>query len=340
MRDRLRLVVVGLTTVMALRLFALPPATDAQPPGKVYRIGVLAGTPRGALPKERPAAGQWNAFIEGLRTHGWIEGENFVFELRYTEGKIERAPQLARKLVALRPDILVVTLGEPGTRALKEATTTIPIVMLVSNDPVGAGLVASLARPGGNVTGMSILGPGTAGKRLELLREAVAGVTRVAVLWNAAYPGKELEWKETQIAAKTLGVTLQSVEVRGPADFDTAFRAIARARPDALITFSEPLTLRHQRSIVDFAARNRLPTIFEIREFADAGGLMTYGASLSDLFRRSASHVDRILKGARPADVPVEQPTKFELVINLKTSRALALTIPPSVLLRADHIIE
>ena len=336
----MRLLVVGLITVTALRLLVVPLAADAQPPAKVYRIGVLAGIPRAALPKERPAASQWNAFIEGLRTHGWIENGNFVFEFRYTEGKTERAPQLAQELVALSPDILVVTLGEPGIRALKEATTTIPIVMLVSNDPVGTGLVASLARPGGNITGMSILGPGTAGKRLELLRETVPRVTRVAVLWNAAYPGKELEWKETQVAAKTLGVTLQSVEVKGPADFDAAFRTIARVRPDALITFSEPLTLRYQRSIVDFAAKNRLPTIFETREFADAGGLMTYGASLSDLYRRSATHVNRILRGSRPADVPVEQPTKFELVINLKTSRALALTIPRSVLLRADQVIE
>jgi putative ABC transport system substrate-binding protein len=231
-------------------------------------------------------------------------------------------------------------MGEPGIRALKEATTMIPIVMMVSADPVGTGLVASLARPGGNVTGMSILALAVGGKRLELLRQAIPRITRVAVLWNAAYPGKDLEWKDTQVAARTLGVTLQSVEVRGPADFDTAFRTIARARPDALITFSEPLTLFHQKPILDFAAKNRLPLISEIREFADNGGLMTYGASLPDLFRRSATHVDRILKGAKPADLPIEQPTKFELVINLKTAKALGLTIPPSLLQRADEVIQ
>jgi putative ABC transport system substrate-binding protein len=212
--------------------------------------------------------------------------------------------------------------------------------MMVSADPVGAGLVSSLARPGGNVTGMSILAPPVGGKRLGLLREAIPTIAAVAVLWNAADPAKGLEWKDTQTAAKALGVRLQSVEVRGPADFDTAFRTIAQARPDALIVFSEPLTLRYQRSIVDFSAKNRLPLISEIGEFAHAGGLMAYGASLADLFLRSAAYVDKILKGAKPADLPVEQPTKFELVINLKTAKALGLTIPSSLLLRADQVIE
>jgi len=329
-----------LSLVLAVSMLCASLAAEAQPTGKVYRIGTLSAYPPAVVAKERPWADHWSAFIQGLRAHGWIENQNFVFESRYTEGRVERRAELARELVALRPDVLVVTEGEPGIRALKEATTTIPIVMLVSADPVGAGLVSSLARPDGNVTGMSILAPPVGGKRLGLLREALPTVTRVAVLWNAADPAKGLEWKDTQIAANALGVRLQSVEVRGHGDFDTAFRTIAQTRPDALIVFSEPLTLRYQRTIVDFSAKNRLPLISEIREFAYAGGLMTYGASLADLYRRAANHVDKILKGAKPGDLPVEQPTKFELVINLKTAKALDLTIPPSMLTQADQIIE
>jgi len=332
--------VTKLSLMVAVSILGASLAAEAQPAGKVYRIGELSGYPPARYAKERPWADQWAAFVQGLRAHGWIENQNFVFESRYTEGRVERRAQLARELVALRPDVLVVTEGEPGIRALKAATTTIPIVMMVAADPVGAGLVSSLARPGGNVTGMSILAPPVGGKRLGLLREAIPTIANVAVLWNAGDPAKGLEWKDTQIAANALGVRLQSVEVRGQADFDTAFRTIAQARPDALIVFSEPLTLRHQRSIVDFSAKNRLPLISEIREFAYAGGLMAYGASLADLFLRSATYVDKILKGAKPADLPVEQPTKFELVINLKTAKALGLTIPPSLLLRADQVIQ
>jgi putative ABC transport system substrate-binding protein len=237
-------------------------------------------------------------------------------------------------------DVIVTSSGEPAILAAKRATTTIPIVMAVSADPVGTGLVASLARPGGNVTGLSILAPEVAGKRLQLLKDAVPRVSRVAVLWNAAYPGKALELSETQSAAQALGVKLQSVEVRGPDDFPSAFSAITRASPDALITFSDPLTNSERRRIVDFAVRSRLPMISETRSFADTGGLMTYGASVADLVRRSAIYVDKILKGAKPADLPVEQPTKFELVVNLKAAKALGLTIPPSLLLRADQVIQ
>jgi putative ABC transport system substrate-binding protein len=212
--------------------------------------------------------------------------------------------------------------------------------MAVSADPVGTGLVASLARPGGNVTGLSILAPEVAGKRLQLLKDAVPRVSRVAVLWNAAYPGKALELSETQSAARALGVKLQSVEVRGPDDFPSAFSEITKVRPDALITFTDPLTNSERRRIVDFAVRSRLPMISSNRTFADTGGLMTYGANLDDLVRRSAIYVDKILKGAKPADLPVEQPTKFELVVNLKTAKTLGLTIPPSLLLRADQVIQ
>ena len=236
--------------------------------------------------------------------------------------------------------MIVVGGGDPAIRAAKGATGSIPIVMAVSADPVGTGLIASLARPGGNVTGLSILAPGGAGKRLELLREVASRASRVAVLWNAAHPGKDIELRETRIAADTLGVTLQPVEVRGPGDFDRAFSEITRGRPGALITFSEVLTLTHRRRIVDFAARHRLPMISEIREFAEAGGLLTIGASLPDLFRRAAVYVDKILRGAKPGDLPVEQPTKFELVINLKTAKALGLTIPQPILVRADEIIQ
>jgi len=333
----------GTVMLVALVLGVLAAALPAepQPAGKVYRIGVLGHASVETLAKERPGVRvNWEAFTQGLRDHGWIENQNVVFEFRYSEGRAERYPRLAAELVGLRPDVLVTSQGEPGLRALKDATTTIPIVMWVAADPVGAGLVASLARPGGNVTGMSIQAPAAGGKRLELLKQAVPKAARVAVLWNAADPGKAAEFGDTQAAASALKVSLQSVEVRGPDDFDRAFSTIARSRPDALITFSEPLTLAHQRRIVEFAAERRLPMISEIREFAETGGLMTYGASLSDLFRRAAGHVDKILRGAKPADLPVEQPTKFELVINLKTAKVLGLTIPPSLLLRADQVIE
>jgi putative ABC transport system substrate-binding protein len=211
---------------------------------------------------------------------------------------------------------------------------------MASADPVGAGLVSSLARPGGNVTGLSILASPVGGKRLGLLREVIPTAAHVAVLWNVGDPAKGLEWRDTQLTATALGVRLQAVEVHRQADFDTAFRTIAQARPDALIVFSEPLTLRHQRAIVDFATKNRLPLISEIREFAYVGGLMTYGASLADLFRRSATYVDKVLKGTKPADLPVEQPTRFELVVNMNTAKALRLTIPQSVLTRADEVIN
>jgi len=326
----------ALAVAFALGVLAAPLAAEAQQAREVPRIGFLGGG-RGGTPD-----GEYliEAFRKGLRDLGWVEGQSIVVEWRYTRGRDEKAPDLAAELVRLRVQVIVVGGADPVVRAAKAATSSIPIVMAVSTDPVRTRLVASLARPGGNVTGLSINDVEVAGKRLELLREAVPRASRVAVLWNAAHPGKDLELAATQSAAKALGVTLRPVAVRGAGDFDAAFAAIGRERPDALIAFSEPLVLAHRQRIIDFSIRARLPLIAGIKEFTEAGAFMTYGASLPDLFRHAASFVDKILKGAKPADLPVEQPTKFELVINLKTAKALGLTIPHSVLLRADQIIE
>ena len=247
---------------------------------------------------------------------------------------------MAHELVALRPDVIVTGLGEPAVLALKNATKTIPIVMLVSADPVGAGLVASLSRPGGNVTGMSILAAEMGGKRLEILKLALPRATRVTVLWNAAYQGKADEFKDTQATAIALKVTLTSIEIRGSGDIGPALSMIGKDRTDAIVVFADPLTVSHRHQITEQALKLRLPMISELREFAQAGALISYGASLPDLFHRAAGYVDKILKGAKPADLPVEQPTKFELVINLKTAKAIGLTIPPSLLARADQVIE
>ena len=328
---------LGLRAAALISIVALlltPLTADAQQAGRSPRIGWLSfaiGSPTGME--------LVGAFRQGLREHGWVEGQNIVIEYRSAEGRAERFPDLAAELVRLQVDVLVAS-GEPAILALKRATTTIPIVMAISADPVGTGLVASLARPGGNVTGLSILAKEVAGKRLELLKEVVPRASRVAVLWNAAYPGKALELRETQSAAQVLGVSLRPVEVRAPADLPAAFSAIVSAKPDALITFSDPLTNIHQTQIVEFAVRNRLPMISEVRLWADGGGLMTYGPSMADMFRRAAAYVDKILKGAKPAHLPVEQPTKFDLVVNLKAAKALGLAIPPSILLRADQVIE
>jgi putative ABC transport system substrate-binding protein len=332
---------IGLAVMLALSLTLVPLATSAQQSGKVYRIGWLAGFPLEAQERTRPGSSVvWRAFTDGLRDLGWVENQNFVFVFRYAEGKAERYPRLAAELVALKPDILGTGQGELAIRALKQATATIPIVMPVSGDPVGSGLVDSLARPAGNVTGLSILAPAVGAKRLQLLKEVVPNASRVAVLWNAGDPSKDLELKDTEAAARALAIGLEPVGVRGSADFDKAFTAIVRARPNALVVFSDPLTLSHLRQIGDFVTSHRLPMISEIKEFAGAGAVMTYGASLPDLFRRAAVYVDKILKGAKPADLPIEQPTKFELVINLKTAKALGLTIPPPVLVRADEVIQ
>jgi putative ABC transport system substrate-binding protein len=315
-------------------LLAAPFAAEAQPAAQVPRIGYLALNPA-ANPHLH------EAFRQGLRDLGYVEGRNIVIEYRDAEGKPERLPALAAELVALKVAVLV---AQPTVTALaaKRATRTIPIVFPVA-EPVTSGLVTSLARPGGNITGLSILAPEMGGKGLELLKQAVPGVSRVAVLWDpGAFPEgttKDMR-KEVEGAARALGVRLQFIEARGPEDFDRAFSDMTRARAGALTVLGGSMFFSQRRRLVDLAAKNRLPAVYQWREGVDAGGLMAYGPSVPDLFRRAATYVDKILKGAKPGDLPVEQPTKFELVINLKTAKALGLTIPPSLLQRADQVIE
>ncbi len=315
---------------LAISVVAAPCAAEAQSRA-VPRIGVLSN-----FPAPDP---QVMALKEGLRELGWVEGENIELECRYANGQFSRVADLVAELVRLKVDV-IVTGGELGIRTAWDATHTIPIVMANSGDPVGTGLIASLARPGGNITGLSLLLPELAGKRLALLREAAPRVSRVAVLWNPTNAAKPLEWQSTQDAAAALGVRVTSVELREPTDFPPAFAAITKARADALMPLVEPLTRTHRHQISEFAVKHRLPMMAEARDFAEAGGLITYGPSLLDLWRRAATYVDKIVKGAKPADLPVEQPTKFELVINLKTAKALGLTIPQSILVRADEVIQ
>ncbi len=282
------------------------------------------------------------AFLQGLRDLGHVEGRNVVIEYRSAEGKPERLPALAAELVALKVDVIVAT-GTPASLAAKQATRTLPIVFAGVADPVGGGLVTSLARPGGNVTGLSLLAPELVGKGLELLKQAVPGVSRVAVLWQPGGSGERTEQdmlKAAEGAARALGVRLQFIEVRGPADFDQAFSDMTKARAGALTVLSSNMFLVEHRRLVTLAGKNRLPAVYPFREFVDAGGLMAYGAGVHDSVRRAATYVDKILKGTKPADLPVEQPTKFELVINLKTAKALGLTIPQSVLGRADEVLQ
>jgi putative ABC transport system substrate-binding protein len=311
------------------------PIADAQQLKKVFRIGYLA---------PGDAAGdsiRTEAIRLALRERGYIEGQNIAFEYRYGTRKRERYPELAAELVRLKVDIILVTGGYPVMRAAKNATKTIPIVMVGSGiDPVEAGLVESLARPGGNVTGLTILTTELGGKRLELFKEAVPKVARVAVIYDPGVPNHVLHLKEVQTAARPLGLTVRSWEVRGADDFEKVFAALSKERPDGLYVPPGPLNTSNRKRIVDFTLKSRLPAMWGNREFADAGGLMSYAADLADSYRRVAYFVDRILKGAKPADLPVEQPTKFELVINLKTAKQIGVTIPPNVLARADRIIK
>jgi ABC-type uncharacterized transport system substrate-binding protein len=282
------------------------------------------------------------AFRQGLRDLGYVEGRNVVIEYRDAEGKPERFPAHAAELLALKVDVIVAP-GTPAALAAKQATQTLPIVFAAVADAVTSGLVTSLARPGGNLTGLSFLGPELIGKRLEQLKQAIPGVSRVAVLWQPGAVGERTDkemLKEAEVAARALGVRPQFVEARGPADFDRAFSDMTKARAGALTVWSTPMFFNERRRLVDLAAKNRLLAVYPWREFVDAGGLMAYGPDLADLFRRAPTYVDRILNGEKPGDLPVEQPTKFELVINLKTAKALGLTIPPSLLQRADQVIE
>src|SRR5712691_8873175 len=322
---------VGSIVTLLVSLLTVPLAAAAQPSGQVYRIGFLSTDP---LP-----AHLWEALLDGLRERGYSEGRNLVFERRFSEGNAERFPELAAELVRLRVDCIIVP-TTPAALAAKHATQTIPIVMTTAIDPVGAGLVASLAQPGGNLTGLSTLAPELSGKQLELLKEVMPGLTRVAVLWNAANPANAAVWQETQAAAGALGLLLQSQEVRSPQDFEGAFAGTTQARPEALLVLGDNLLAMHLQHIVAFATQEHLPSVFATRGWVVAGGLMSYGPSIPDLYRRAATYVDKLLKGAKPADLPVEQPLKFALVLNLKTAQALGLTIPPSVLFQADEVLK
>jgi putative tryptophan/tyrosine transport system substrate-binding protein len=325
----------ALAAALVLGLLASPLAAEAQQAAKIARIGYLH-------PNLAPGPHQHEAFRQGLRDLGYVEGRNVVIEYRDAEGKFERLPPLAAELVALKVDVIVAP-NTLAALAVKQATRTLPIVFAVAADPVTSGLVTSLARPGGNVTGLSILSPELVGKGLERLKEAVPGVSRVAVLWQPGAVGERTEramLKEAEVAARTLGMRPQFIEARGPADFDGAFAEMTRARAGALTVLASTMFTLERRRLVDLAAKNRLPAVYISRESVDAGGLMSYGANLADNYRRAATYVDKILKGARPGDLPVEQPTKFDLVINLKTAKALGLKIPQSLLVRADEIIQ
>ncbi len=324
------------TVLALLALGAAPLAAEAQQAAKIPRIGFLAAN-LAANPHLR------EAFRQGLRDLGYVEGRNIVIEYRDAEGQLERLPALAAELIALKVTVIVTGGATPTALAAKQATRTLPIVFTSAPDPVMDGLVTSLARPGGNVTGSSNLNPELVGKCLEQLKQAVPGVSRVAVLWQPGAASERTEkdmLKAAEVAGRALGVRFQFVEARGPADFDRAFSDMARARADALTVLPSAMFFSERRRLVDLAAKNRLPAVYAQREFVDAGGLMSYGPNLADLFRRAATYVDKILKGAKPGDLPVEQPTKFELIINLKTAKTLDLTIPQSVLERADEVIQ
>jgi len=319
----------------AAALLAAPFAAGAQQAAKVARIGLLSLNVSASPHVFEP-------FLQGLRDFGYVEGRNLAIEYRDAEGKPERLSALAAELVALKVDVIFAP-GTPHALAAKQATTTVPIVFTGVTDPVTDGLVTSLARPGGNVTGLSFLALDLAGKRVELLKQAVPGVTRVAILRQPGGQGERTDTdilKAAEVAARALGVRLQFVEARGPTDLDRAFSDMTKARAGALTGLGGSMFFNERRRLVDLAAKNRLPAVYPLREFVDAGGLMSYGPNMADSFRRAATYVDKILKGAKPADLPVERPTKFDLVINLKTAKALGLTIPPSLLQRADQVIE
>jgi putative tryptophan/tyrosine transport system substrate-binding protein len=313
-------------------------AASAEPAPKIPRIGfMVTGSLRS--PEQRSMI---DAFQQGLGESGYVEGQNIVIEYRAADGKIERFPELARELVDLRPDLIVAS-NTPAARAAKQATGTIPIVVAVMGDPVGDGLVVSLARPAGNITGMTFLGPELATKRLELLKQALPAMSHVAALWHPGAYG-ESTMKEMlraiEAGADALSLQLQFVEVQGANDFERAFQAMTGERADALIVLPSPMLFSERRHIVDLATQHKLPSIAMAREFVELGGLMSYGASLRNLFRRAGIYVDKILKGSRPADLPVQQPTQFELVINLKTAKTLGIEVPPTLLARADEVIE
>ena len=321
-------------TVLLFASMAADSPTDAQQVRGIAKVGVLvANTQAGA-------AHLIEAFRQELRARGHVEGKTFVLEIRYGEGKSERLPDLARELVGLKPAVIVAS-SDSAIAAVKRETQTIPIVMAFSVDPVGSGFVASFGHPGGQVTGLSSVSPDLSAKRLELLREVIPGLSRVAILWNPDVRGAVLEYKETEVAARSQRLELQSFELFSVDDMNRAFSALSSQRAQAVIVSTgNPAAIARRAEIVTLAQRNRLPSIYAAREYVDLGGLMSYGPSTVDMFRRAATYVDKILKGAKPADLPVEQPTKFELVINLSAAKAIGVTIPQSLLLRADELIK
>ena len=320
-------------SVIAFVLVVTGAVAQAQQPPKGPRIGFLTANDLSAL------AARIEALRQGLRELGHVEGKNMVIEYRYAEGKLDRLPALAAELVRLKVDI-IVSAGPQSTRAVKEATVTIPIVMAFDFDPVGNGFVASLARPGGNITGLSTLAPEISGKQLELLKEIVPRLSRVAVLGNSTDPGNAQVVAETERAAVTLGVRHLYLDVRAPEDIETGFRAASKGHADAVLSLSSFLFISQRKQLVDLAVKSRLPAIYDRAEYVEDGGLMTYSVSQTDLFRRAATYVDKILKGRTPADLPVEQSTKFEPIINLKAAKQIGLTIPPNVLARADKVMK
>jgi putative tryptophan/tyrosine transport system substrate-binding protein len=316
-------------------LFVLSSPAEAQQAKKVPRIGFLASSGDPDTP------GPWvEAFRQGLRDLGYTEGKNIVVEYRYIEGKLDRIPSLVAELVQLKVDVLILV-ALPAIRAAKQATKTIPIVMVATVDPVATGLVDSLAHPGGNITGLTRLTRDLSGKRLELLKEVVPRISRVGILWETDDPAAAIAYKEYDAAARALKIQPQSLEVRGPnPDFEEAFQAATKEHANALITVVSVLVSRYLKQIAELAIKNRLLSMSEVSRYGEAGGLMSYSANDAESYRRAAVYVDKILKGAKPADLPVEQPTKFELVINLKTAKQIGVTIPPSVLYRADKVIK
>jgi ABC-type uncharacterized transport system substrate-binding protein len=326
---------VGVLSILfVVVLLAVAVIAEAQQIGKVPRIGYLSPTSPSVSPT------RIEAFRHGLRELGYVEGKNIVIDYRYAEGKFDRLPALAAELVRLKVD-LIVTTGPTVTRAAKEATTTVPIVMATDTDPVGNGFVASLARPGGNITGLSALAPELSGKQLELLKEIVPRLSRVAVFGTSTNPGNAQMLREVKRASATFGVKLQYLEVRDPKDIRTAFRAASNERAEALLSLIAGLVAAgHRTEIIELAVKSRLPAIYQSRRYVEDGGLMSYGVNTADLDRRAATYVDKILKGRTPADLPVEQPTKFEFIINLKAAKQIGLTIPPNVLARADKVIR
>jgi len=329
----MRLHSVGLVVMLTLAILIAPRAADAQPSTNVPRIGYLSPSSSGAF------LFYIEGFRRGLRTLGYVEGQTIIVEYRYMEGKAERLPELAAELVRMQVDVIVVQTAR-AVQAVQQATSRIPIVMAGVPDPVTSGFVDSLARPGRNITGTTSFDVDLSGKRLELLKETVPNFSRVAVLWNARSQPMARRAENARVAARALGLTIQEVGVQDPNELEAAFAAMTQERPDALLVVLDAFTFVQRKQILEFAAKHRLPAMYELREFVEEGGLMTYGTSFPAWYERTAYYVDRILKGAKPRDLPVEQPTKFELVINLKTAKTLGLTIPPSILLRADGVIE